>query len=167
LASYAIDLPNGGYALVMGNIIYQGKNTDNWGMVAYGQRNLANPKKRLDVVYNSFLNERSSAAFVKARDGAEVNVMNNLFSGHGNIFRGGKASGSVDNNVHESDLYAPFSFKGVKINDKWRSEIVDAAKPLKGPDDKELVPEKQIVDDKVVERRKLGKALDIGAVEYQ
>jgi hypothetical protein len=54
-ASYEIDLPNGGLAWVIGNIIGQGPQSQNPVMVAYGSEGSAWPDNGLYVSHNSFV----------------------------------------------------------------------------------------------------------------
>jgi hypothetical protein len=54
-ASYEIDLPNGGLAWVIGNVIGQGEDAQNPVMVAYGSEGNAWPKNGLYVSHNSFV----------------------------------------------------------------------------------------------------------------
>lgn len=167
MASYAIDLPNGGYSLVMGNVIYQGDKTENSAIVAYGQKNLARANNQLEVVYNSFLNERHGGAFVKVKDFANVKVVNNIFSGEGRVLYGDGGKGHAENNVHTDALFDVFSRKDVLLKNESKARVVDSAIKIKDREGNSLVPTKQFKDGKVVEREQLGNKLDIGAVEYQ
>lgn len=79
--SYSVDFSAGGYALVMGNIIHQGEDTDNWALLSHGAEAMLYPDNRLEVVYNSFQNDRSSGVFTKVAQGVDVTIVNNLFPG--------------------------------------------------------------------------------------
>ena len=82
-ASYEIDLPNGGNALVSGNVIQQGARTENSAMVSYGAEGLTNPGKTLVLSHNTLVNDRSAGTFVRIASGATGVVRNNLFAGAG------------------------------------------------------------------------------------
>ena len=138
-ASYAIDLSNGGYALVMGNIIYQGTQTKNSVMLSFGPEKYKYKRNVLEVVYNTFINERSPGVFVNVRKGAGVVVANNIFSGKGVLIKG---DGKVDNNVVEKDV-AVISNGEVKVRPKYLPRIVDKAIDIIGEHKALLYPEKQ------------------------
>ncbi len=87
-SSYSVDLPSGGYGVVMGNVIYQGDSTDNSAMVSHGAEGLRPEGNRLEVVYNSFLNDRGNGGvFVKVAKGVDVAISNNIFSGQGEVLQ--------------------------------------------------------------------------------
>ncbi|MGA8146839.1 MAG: hypothetical protein WB870_04595 [Gallionellaceae bacterium] len=166
-ASYAIDLPNGGYGLVMGNVIYQGPDTDNSTIVAFGAEGLKHPENLLEIAYNSFLNERSSGIFIKTWGESESMVVNNLFSGNGDVVLGAKDKAHIENNIHETKLYEDFSPGNVSLQTGMVPRVVDTAIPVISRHGGQLLPVMQIVRGKVVTRDVLGKGFDIGAVEYR
>jgi hypothetical protein len=89
-ASYAIDLPGGGLAYVIGNVIQQGPQTDNATIVSYGAEGLRNPRHELYVVNNTVVNDHPRGGrFVVAAAGARiVRLVNNLFIGTGTVLVG-------------------------------------------------------------------------------
>ena len=97
-ASYAIDLPGGGLAYVIGNLIQQGPLTDNATIVSYGAEGLRNPRHELYFVNNTVVNERPQGGrFVFAAAGVRVvRLVNNLFIGRGTVLAG---PGEKINNV--------------------------------------------------------------------
>lgn len=98
--SYAIDLPNGGFTLVLGNFLQQGPLTDNPSILAYGAEGLSNPSKELYVVNNTIVNDRQGGTFIHISGTPTVaKVLNNLFVGDG-IPISGKAdtAGNVSSN---------------------------------------------------------------------
>lgn len=93
-ASRNIDLPNGGLAIVMGNLVEQGSNTQNSNMLGYGLEGLTNnPPHQLYVVNNTFVNERSGPAiFISIPAATELlKVYNNIFTGQPYTFLSGSA----------------------------------------------------------------------------
>ena len=89
-SSYLIDLPWGGYSVVMGNVIQQSKRAPNHRMVSYAAGSL-NPQRRnaLYMVHNTLVNDRSGGNFIWARDGDyPVIIANNLFYGNGTFYVG-------------------------------------------------------------------------------
>jgi len=59
-ASYSVDLPNGGTALIQGNVIQQGPASSNPAMIAYGEEGGLHAVNALRVVGNTILNELAS-----------------------------------------------------------------------------------------------------------
>ncbi len=85
MASYEIDLPNGGEARIVGNLIEQGSTTQNGTIVSYGAEGYTWSENRLVFAYNTVVNRRASGGiFVKALPGnASAVLTNNLFVGPG------------------------------------------------------------------------------------
>ncbi len=85
--SYEIDLPNGGLSYVIGNVIVQGRNSENSTMLSYlaEGRHPANPSTQLYVLNNTFSNEGGpNATFVRVMgDPSPPVVANNIFGGGG------------------------------------------------------------------------------------
>lgn len=86
-ASYEIDLPNGGVADIVGNVIQQGPMTGNGVMISYGEEGLRWPENRLRVVHNTLVNDlRWGGTFVRTAPGAvDAQVLNNLLVGPGRV----------------------------------------------------------------------------------
>lgn len=88
-ASYEIDLPNGGQALIIGNVIGQSARTENATVVSYGAEGQAWPDSALHLAHNTLLSaDVPGARFLRVwRDrlpaGAAVTVINNLTIGTG------------------------------------------------------------------------------------
>jgi len=86
-SSYQIDLPNGGKAVVVGNVIHQGPGASNSGILAYGEEGMKYDANELLVVNNTFLNDLGKGTFlqVSPRGKADVPVtaVNNIFLGQG------------------------------------------------------------------------------------
>jgi hypothetical protein len=59
-ASYSIDLPNGGRAVIENNIIQQGPNSQNPVMIAAGEEGGVYGNSQLTVDFNTFLNDLAS-----------------------------------------------------------------------------------------------------------
>lgn len=84
-ASYSIDLPNGGPAVIAGNLIQQGARSENSALVSYGAEGWANPGRTLWVVNNTFVNDADKGVFVAVAPGARPRVWNNLIVGPGDL----------------------------------------------------------------------------------
>ena len=88
-ASYEVDLPNGGDALLIGNVIGQSASTENAVLVAYGAEGNAWPRSRLRMAHNTLLSEGPGPArFLRVwaerlPAGTLVQAVNNLSVGVG------------------------------------------------------------------------------------
>ena len=114
-SSYELDLPNAGTAVVLGNLIEQGPNTQNPNLLAYGEEGTAagNPGHDLHVVNNTFVNDRpGGGTFVSVGDAVDTaaQLQNNIFSGPGTVTN--QANAKLDKNFSGGDprLSAPASY---------------------------------------------------------
>jgi hypothetical protein len=83
-SSYELDIPNGGRTRVVGNVIQQGPNTRNSGMLSYGAEGARNPDSRLSVVNNTFVDDRprgGTAIAVGPSVTSPATVVNNIAVG--------------------------------------------------------------------------------------
>ena len=80
--SYELNLPNGGLAVVVGNLIQKGAKAGNSTLFSWGEEGASNPDKRVFLASNTFVNDFGSGKFVSA-DGATITAHNNLFVGAG------------------------------------------------------------------------------------
>ena len=101
-ASYEVDLPNGGEAMLIGNVIGQSSTTANPVMIAYGAEGESWPRNRLVLSHNTLISEGMKPAwFIRAwrqrlPAGTQVHTLNNLFSGVG-LFNYGLSGIQVGN----------------------------------------------------------------------
>ena len=92
--SYSIDLPNGGLAYIVGNLIQQGPNTDNSTMINYGSEGLLSGRThKIYLINNTLVNDRFSGVFIGAVGGtSDIQLTNNLFVGSGTQVSGPSAA---------------------------------------------------------------------------
>ncbi len=86
-ASRCIDLPNGGLAIINGNVIQQGPLTENSNVAEFGLEGLTNPSPhKLFLAHNTFVNNREQGAtFWQVAEGCDlVQAENNVVVGVGN-----------------------------------------------------------------------------------
>ncbi|WP_245844939.1 hypothetical protein [Noviherbaspirillum humi] len=85
--SYEVDLPNGGTAYVIGNIIEQPAANQNPNLLAYAEEGAVNPGTDLYVVNNTFLNDASQGTFILIGGAVTTPalIQNNVFAGGGTI----------------------------------------------------------------------------------
>ncbi len=82
-ASRDIDIPQGGIAVVMGNVIQHGVNAQNSNVIGYKLEAPVNPTPHnFYLINNTIVSERSTAVFVSLGAGT------NLYKGYNNIFAG-------------------------------------------------------------------------------
>jgi hypothetical protein len=84
-AAYEIDLPNGGIAVLVGNVLQQNRDTENPALISYGREGWKWPVNRLFLVNNTLVNEHPhGGAFLRAAEGSDgVYAANNLLVGIG------------------------------------------------------------------------------------
>jgi len=80
--SYEIDLPNGGLAVIVGNVVQKGKRSGNGTSVTWGEEGVKHPDARVFLINNTIVSALSSGRFMYAK-GAELTLQNNLFVGQG------------------------------------------------------------------------------------
>lgn len=88
--SRTIDLPNGGTAVLVGNVIEQGPSSANSNLFGYGMEGLSNPAPHnVWVAHNTFVNKKSTGNFIQAGAGTDTLFLKN------NILAGAKTSGLI------------------------------------------------------------------------
>lgn len=82
-ASYELEFPNGGVAVVMGNFIMQSSTTDNPHVVSFGVEGAKGPKQALYLVHNTLVDQKASGGIWLrvTPPGAEVMLANNVLVG--------------------------------------------------------------------------------------
>lgn len=111
--SRTIDLPNGGTAILVGNIIEQGPNSANSNIFGYGQEGLSNPPPHnVWMAHNTLVNKKTTGNFIQVAAGTDTLFLKN------NILVGPKTSGliqgaplhldSTHNFVHDAVAAAGF-----------------------------------------------------------
>lgn len=160
--SYQIDLPNGGEALVIGNLIQQGPLAENSGMLSFAAEGATNPEQSLVIVSNTFVNEYGRGTFVRNAGEVEALLFDNLFVGEGTVLEGAGvetaslvADASVLNDAESGDYSL---VEG--------SPAIDAGVDPGALDGVSLWPAWQVSGQAEVEERPVVGALDIGALEY-
>lgn len=104
-SSRLIDIPNGGYALLKGNVLMQGPAALNNNAVGYGLEGLSNPVAHdFYFVHNTITNKReASCRFLQIAEGTEeAYIVNNIFAGTGEIIDG--EATTFSNNYANSDI---------------------------------------------------------------
>lgn len=86
-ASYELEFPNGGLAVVIGNVIQQSATTENPHIISYGVEGYRWPRNGLFLINNTIIDQRQSGIWLRAsplKEGVmpEVKLRNNLLLGN-------------------------------------------------------------------------------------
>jgi hypothetical protein len=163
-ASYEVNLPNGGLAYMIGNVIQQAPNTENDTIVSYGEEGLKNGPHQFYFINNTVINDGPrSGKFIHVKQGSDlVKVVNNIFAGPGKVFDG---PGEPTNNlsIDKSIFVAP---------ERYDYHLKVGAKAIHGGIDPgeangiKLWPVFQYLHPNQRESRKIDTVLDLGAFEH-
>jgi hypothetical protein len=97
-----IDMPQGGTALVKGNILQQGPKSQRF-MLSFAKENQNNPGKTCYIVNNTFVNDATEGSFLHCPvEGYEMKAYNNIFIGNAPL-TAGKAEWELENNLETCD----------------------------------------------------------------
>lgn len=130
-ASYEVDLPNGGDALILGNVIAQSESTSNPVLIAFGAEGNTWENSRLVLAHNTMISDGWKPAwFIRAwRDrlpaSTRIYTFNNLFSGIG-FFDYGLSGASAGNWPVFSSVFPGKDFLDFSLKpDSWLRGIAD------------------------------------------
>jgi hypothetical protein len=194
ISSLILDLPNGGDAFVIGNVMQQGSHGENWSLMAYGAEMRADAAPgRVYIVNNTLVNDRGEGIFIRNPTSGTIRVYNNIFAGPGTLVKGhavlagnliardfGLLDGVKNVFTNGSQLLEGLEDGGenkVASNPRFvdrelydyrllsNSPAVDAAITLESPAAYSLIPVSQYVHPASVEPRPSDGAIDIGAFE--
>ncbi len=80
ISSYAIDIAEGGFAMITGNILHQSRFTENYSLIHY-QMKKAIQGAKLFAINNTIVSDRREGVFVNNHSTIKPVLINNLFSG--------------------------------------------------------------------------------------
>jgi hypothetical protein len=168
--SREIDLPNGGLAVIAGNIIVHGVNTENSNLCGYGLEGLSNPVHNLYVVHNTFATARSAGTFISLPSSGSdtVVVKNNLFAGRAGMLGGSATTLDTAANLTAIDIASlrltdPAAFDYRPLAD---SPAINAAVDAGLFEGIPLLPVMEYVHPSTARLRTVALQADIGALEY-
>jgi hypothetical protein len=168
--SREIDIPNGGLAVIVGNVLDHGPNTDNSNLLGFGHEGYSNPRKTLFVVNNTFVTARGAGGFVTlpSSPADSVFVYNNIFAGRATPVSGETRVLDSAANLAVRDITAA-GFRDAALRD-FRllpsSPAIDAGVPVENADGMSLRPSHEYRHTADGAARPLHGALDCGAFEY-
>lgn len=167
--SRAIDLPNGGDVLVLGNAIHHGPRTDNSNVIGYGLEGLSNPSPHALVVASNTIVSERAGAFVStpAQDSGSVTIINNLLVGGGALWNGSARVSDVRNSPVATPSAAAFA-DAASYDYRLRatSVAVNAAPVPVAQLPAAYVPRSEYLHPLGTRVRIDDGALDVGAFEY-
>ena len=188
-ANYTVDLSNGGYAVLVGNVLEKASHAQNHTFISYAPESLAWPENALFMAYNTLVNDRFDGNFIHNHSRVELHAVNNLFIGRASLVEGGPVQ-LLGNSVMGNARYAttqddrlggsPGSdhnqvLAAVSIADRARldyrltpaSPAIDAAGPLPAQFPAALTPVWQYrhPTDRIL-RSQVGALSDAGAFEF-
>jgi hypothetical protein len=169
--SAVADFPNGGYVVMVGNILQKGARAQNTRVIAYGFEGIKHELNALYVVNNTMVyeNHRSGAFFVHvqkvAADFTPV-IRNNLCVGKIPLTNSPQAqtAGNVLVQTVAEALFADAAKYDYRL--KPNSPAVNKAAPPGKADDFDLTPKFQYVHPAQMEKRPQPGVIDAGALEH-
>jgi MYXO-CTERM domain-containing protein len=159
-ASYEADIPNGGTAAVIGNLIEQSATSQNPGIITFGEEGTpAGYDTHLSVVNNTVVNDLGSGTFVIDPTSTAAVVTNNIFEGGGTV--SSQASAVLTTNFTGNPMFVDVANYDVHL--MAGSPCIDmGTTPAAG-----MNPVFEYVQPlSEVARTVVGAKIDIGAYEY-
>ncbi len=160
-SSYGIDLPNGGNAYIIGNIIQQSPYTDNSTMLSFGAEGLTYLSNDVFIINNTMVNDRYTGTFIRIADSATANVTNNLFIGKGTQIKGSVSATTNLHSVNDPGFIDIGNYNYQLTN--TATTIIDQGTNLTNPS---LFPIFQYINSAQRTNRKTNGRIDIGAYEF-
>jgi hypothetical protein len=169
-ASREIDLPNGGVSIIMGNVIHQGVNGTNSGIIGYGLEGLSNSGlHNLYIINNTIINEKTAGTFVSVPNNANLfKGYNNIFAGQGSVLSGTAIVTDTTNNKKYTSTTAAFVNSATYDYHilSTCSAINSATNAGTSSNGYNLTPNKEYVHAAGQVNKVIQTTLDIGAYEY-
>ena len=187
-SSYIVDLPNGGAAYLVGNVIQQSSRTDNWALVNFGSK-VHSPLDRLYLANNTLVSERKDSRFVSNRSTRAAVLVNNILVGRGKPLEGPgqlvsnlmvlqatpAAMARIRGNSRIAPASAPYSgnftadragFAGRDYRLSPYSPAIDIGRDPGAAEGVSLIPKFEFGNRiQIAERRRFG-PIDLGAFEF-
>ncbi len=172
-SSYNIDIPNGGIAHIIGNIVQQGPRSENDALIAFGAERQRDsyPTNELYVVNNTLINDAPRGRFISSPHPNDVTLLvNNVYSGPGTWFDTGPKKELRDNAVQRGNVAVPKSdLVDAQVFDyrlKAGSKAIDAGVTPGKARDFDLTPRFEYLHKAQAAQREIHGPLDAGAVEF-
>lgn len=141
-ASYELEFPNGGVAVVLGNIVRQGPLTENPAVISFGAEGYTWPDNQLYLVNNTLVDELpSGGTWLRVKPGADgVLAANNLLVGPAALPAG--TSGDFRNNFNVApSAFQPDGSYRLRANAAVLGKAID----LGSPNGHDLRPQREYI----------------------
>ena len=166
-SSRLIDLPNGGFSIIMGNSLMQGENAPNHNLLGYGLEGLSNTLNEIYIINNTFVNKRATGLFLDIEEGTSmINISNNIFAGIGSIFNG---TPTIMTNNFISTSIANLNFvdeNNYDYNLMSNSPAIDYGTTISPVNGNSLTPDFSYLHPQSEIARNNENVIDAGAYEY-
>lgn len=162
-SSYQVDMPNGGVAYILGNLIQQGPKNDNPIFISFGAEGSSNPGKQLYVMSNTLVNDGGTGTFIDPAGGTAVKAWNNLIVGPGRFLNG--AGDTAANLVSSNPGLVDRAGYGYRLT--AASPAIDKGRDPGMANGISLAPAFEYAPEGVAKARPQSGLLDIGAYEFQ
>jgi tetratricopeptide (TPR) repeat protein len=162
-SSYLIDLPEGGYGHVLGNILEKGGRSENPNAISFGSERPDAEEGGLWVVNNTFYNRRLDATFVANRSNLPALVVNNVLAGAPVVLRAGPGDDRNNFRSPRAVMIDPAAYDFQPTPD---SPLIDAGEDPRTAGEFSLWPEFEYVHPASGRERQRVGALDLGAHEF-
>jgi hypothetical protein len=169
-ASYAIDLPNGGIGIVLGNLIQQGPRMRNDALVAFGAERArkSHPVNKLYLVNNTLVNDAPIGRFVFSPFATDqIMLVNNIFAGPGVWLTTRVASSTPPGANLAQDKQSFVDAAKFDYRLKATATAIDAGVQPGRAHEFDLTPMFEYVHKARSAQRKARGALDVGALEFE
>lgn len=167
-ASYEVDIPNGGTAYVIGNVIEQSATTQNPGILTFGEEGTpAGYDTHLFVSNNTFINDLGHGTFITDSTATPATIENNIFYGGGTATAqaGAALTTNFDSSTAGSPMFANLASYDVSL--LAGSPCIDKGTAPGQNGSQPLTPAFEYVHPLSEQPRTVvGSAIDIGAYEY-
>jgi MYXO-CTERM domain-containing protein len=160
--SYEIDIPQGGLAVVVGNMVEKSTTSGNSSMLAYGEETFKNADHRIFVANNTFVNNLGKGTFLNVVSGGTLVAHNNLFVGAGTPSSTGALS--ADNLSGVNPLLVDAANYDYHLT--AGSPAIDKGVDPGSADTFSLTPTQEYVHPLLHAARKADGKLDVGAFEF-